>query len=117
MSDWIYSDVDCPHHGAGKACGPCVNAALAAATKRAEEAEQALSGRTVSCSNCNALAKEASELRGKLEDVIAYAHHAHRARYGTDGKLLDGCWNCGLDIRHSIHAAPSPANDSGKGGA
>jgi hypothetical protein len=47
-------------------------------------------------------------LTERIAEVLDVARHTHQARYATQGpnagKLLDACAQCGLDLRHDIHA-------------
>ncbi len=49
------------------------------------------------------VAARVRELELLVSDLLGHARHTHRARYSVDGKLLDACWDCGLDVRHQIH--------------
>ena len=42
------------------------------------------------------------ELRKENEQLIKTFKHTHEAKY-VDGKLVDECKKCGLDLRHRIH--------------
>jgi hypothetical protein len=50
-----------------------------------------------------ALAQSRSEAEGKIEEYVKAFRHTHQALY-RDGKLVDACAKCGLDIRDAVHS-------------
>lgn len=54
----------------------------------------------------------AQALRAEVEDLLDVARHTHQARRNIEGKLLDACNQCGLDLRHKVHSpAPGQATE------